>query len=78
MPLYGVRVSALAACNALPVNGTGTETGTETSTDGGYMPPPEEGENVPDGDTPTADIAVPCAKRKADDPVMEREQYSRL
>lgn len=57
-------VSALAACNALPVNGTGTETGTETSADGGYMPPPEEGENAPDGDTPTADIAVPAPNER--------------
>ena len=32
--------------------------------DGGYMPPPEESENAPDENTPTADIAVPSPEER--------------
>lgn len=46
---------ALAACSDVPAGSLSGGTGA----DGGYMPPPEEGENVPDEDTPTADMAVP-------------------
>ena len=31
----------------------------EDSSEGGYMPPPEAGENVPDENTPSADVAAP-------------------
>lgn len=46
--------------------------------DGGYMPPPEEGENAPDEDTPAADIRRARSERKTDDSPLECRQHSRL
>lgn len=46
-----VSVFGFASCNAAQM-------------DGGYMPPPEEGQNTPDENTPTADIAVPTPNER--------------
>ena len=49
--LCAVFIFAFVACNS-------------SNPDGGYMPPPEGGENAPDEDTPTADIAMPTPNER--------------
>ena len=77
MCLCFVGAFGLAACGSVPSSGTGTAgglpsaetpssgtSGSNAEEDGGYMPPPEGGENVPDANTPTADIAVPAPNER--------------
>ena len=64
-----VAAFGFAACGNTPSDVTGGgqisegTTPSEDQDDGGYMPPPEEGHEVPEG-TPSADMAVPTPSER--------------
>ena len=67
--ICAAAMSGFAACGNTPSDAAGGGhisegmTPSEDQDDGGYMPPPEEGHEVPEG-TPSADMAVPTPSER--------------